>query len=259
MNYIVIMVVSVVVLILTTHKVKPVKEVKGADKAPFFDRQALVDVIQQIVIVFLSALLAMGLTEYMEEKTAAERAEDYVNAMETACFAEYSELQREILDLYDTLEDPKANRDEQIKYLADFILDRENNLFETMLFHDELVSSLSPQSYLTLVDDMENAKLAQNRLAKLDLNTADRQVLADYIAQYLFYCMDTYFNLGAIDSNGIDFELSKLGMLTDEQLQNGVHADYNERIVMLEELFDVDLGKWYGYRRNGFPINSVLG
>ncbi len=242
-----ITIISVVILLLTTHRSK--KKVENNGKARFFDGESVVNVVQQLVIVFLSAMLAMWLTEYLEKKNTVEHVEAFASSMYLDYTGQLSNIHMDIKEVADLENEAEKGTDEQLLKIAKAVASNENSFFENMRYNDDFVTTLSPTSFMVLSIDFENMNRISNELKEVNAENLDRQKVSEQIADYLFYLSDAAFSFGLLR---VDAEYDFVNLFfADQSLieQDTIYTIYNMDIKFLQESFDVDLKDWENKRK----------
>ncbi len=270
MSYIIpITLFSVLILLLTTiKKVSPAESEekrveasgkhhsknskKGYPKKHLsIDGAAFSNIIQQIVIVFLSALLAMSLTEYVEDKMNREQAAALMPQLQNSIITQFSKVGGEIKDIYDVLEEGETATDEQLLNVAKVIVDEDGAFMEAILYNENLVSTVAPMSYMFLNMDVSQMKKISSDLSEIDPENFDRQKTAELIAEYLYCCTDAAFSMEVLKED-ITFDLVTLAMVEESVLKDNVYYElYTSYIEKLQTAFSVDLKSYEGKIRYG--------
>ena len=255
-----ISVLSVIVLLLTTHKVKsPDNKDKKNAKQHFFDQQAVLDVIQQLTIVFLSAMLAMWLTDYLETRTTREHVQSFLSPMQDSCISVFVDVDEKIKEYYKSEDSGQQGTDEQLYLIATEAIKNEATLFETMLYNENFISTLHPLSYTMLHHNLDTQSTVRQKLKGLDPDNLNRQETAELIAEYLFSLADAAFSMDCLRED-VEFCLPLLAALDENTLHASIDNSpffqlYRMDLEMLESLFDVDLSVWENYSR----YNNTIG
>lgn len=250
MNYIIpITLTSLIVLFLTTIKREPVSAKGGAK--PHIDRDAFTDIVRQVVIVFLSAMLAMWLTEYVENKTVKNRVQALTPQIQVSISSQTSQVGAEIKSAHESGETSDAAIRSQLRDIAKEIERDDMDLWEAMLYNESFLTTLDPMSYMHINIDFSQLRHTKNDLINTDFATADIEAVTDSIANYLYYCTDAAFCLSVL-SEDIEFNLLALTMLEDEVFEKNIYyVNYNSCIDMLEEHFGTDMDEWKDKRQFG--------
>lgn len=253
-DIIIISVLSITVLLLTTHKIAPLsgKDAKNA-KQSFFDKQAVLDVIQQLTIVFFSAMLAMWLTDYLETRNTREHVQSFLSPMQDSCISVFVDVDAKIKEYYKTEGSAQQGTDEQLYQIATEVINNEATLFETMLYNENFISTLHPLSYSMIHHNLDTQSTIRRQLNDFDPNNLDRQETADLIAEYLFSLADAAFSMDCLMED-VEFCLPLLSTLDESILQDSIDNSpffqlYRLDLEMLESLFEVDLSAWKNYTR----------
>ena len=233
-------------MLLTTHKFKPIVKIKAksGNKEPFFDYDSLLNMVQQLVIVFISAVLAMALTEHLENKSAKEHVQSFVAPMQDSCVTQFSRINQNLYAKHTKAEEGTALTNEELYELVDLVKTSDSTLCETMIYNENFISVLSPSSYMFLNDSIENIKIIRSDLKNISADNMDRQFVAESIAKYLFYYTDTIFSLEAL-KNDIEFNLLMFTISDDNLIKNNMwFKTYREDVKKLEIIFSADLKEY---------------
>ena len=80
------------------------------------------------------------------------------------------------------------------------------NLWETMLYNENFLTTLDPMSYMHLNMDFSQLKYIKNELFAVNISSADKQQICEKIANYLYYCTDTAFYLEYLSDDIVKLE-----------------------------------------------------
>jgi len=252
MTYIIpITLLSLATLFLTTIKRVPVDGGKRA-KVTFrsaIDKDAFTDIIRQVVIVFLSALLAMWLTEYVEQKTTRNKVQSLAPQIQISMSSQVLQVGGEIRDICGKESTAGTSRDEQLAAIIKQIEMDDINLWEATLYNESFVSVVDPMSFMHLNIDLTKMKHIKEQLLRTDLSSATTQEICELIAEYLYYGTDAAFSLQFL-AEDIEFNLLLLATLEDEHFESDIYySQYNQVIKLLEDHFGCDLSAWEGKRQ----------
>lgn len=248
MYIIIISILSISILLFTAWKQFQIdssnstnKTKKPKQKHGFLSSESLLHIVQEVVIVFYSAILAIWLSGYVENI----KTQNYVESlMEAACNSEINQISQVSGVLKDMISNNNGTILDKTKSV-NTIIKSKNSFIESVLQNDTVISQLNPLSYISLDICMENISIDIAGLEdELKLETLNELVIADYIASYCYYSYEIAFYFDCI-SNDVDYNLWQLALI-DSKIKSGTvyYSAYMDSLKDIEEIFGVELTEW---------------
>ena len=239
---------STVALLLTVyHSRSATKEKTQNQRSAHWDIDALRQIVREIIIVFLSAVVAIWLTSVQQQIEAKNKVEDFAKALVQTSLFSYLEMDWDIREISSQSELAEAELDEQLYDLAQSLAKNDAVFLETMLENENCVSVMRAATYCLLCVDMHQQKTLQEDLLGLDPQRIDRQDVCDQIAEYLYYNMKEPLLVSYLVEDAAAEPPTANSLPEGEFFNNMYYTTYVEDLNMLEATFGVDLSKWKNY------------
>ena len=257
----------IVVLITAILQIKNEEEpvTKKDAKTIRLERQkkrkvAFIKVIQELTIIFFSAILAIWLTDVFEEQQIKERVSSLMLATSNANVGQISHINGVLLDISEI---NKASgeadyhiSDEDIIEIASAPIKNWSNMTEAILYNEMVISTIDPMSYTMMIICLENnERTIESLKEELEKEELDKEAIAEYVASICFYSSELSLQAELL-SEDVEFQIPMLAYLEYENMEDlmellQTYSDYNtyneiylNDIHMLEDLFGVDLSEW---------------
>lgn len=210
----------------------------------FFKSEQLISVFQEVIIVFLSAILAIWLTEFVNDYNTQK---DISSLMEVSCNAEITQLAQVSGTIKDIIENNhlKEYSLEDKMMSADSVIKSYNGFAENILSSERVMSQLTPISYTMLDICIELINMDISYLEdELKQDEIDQQKIAKYMVSYcsISYKMAFYFECLSKD---IKFDLPKLALLSENEIKTSIYYKaYIDTLNGIGEIFDIDISEF---------------
>lgn len=212
-------------------------------------RVAFFKIIQELTIIFFSAILAIWLTDVFEENKTKERVSSFMAATSNANIGQLSQVNGILLDL----KEKQSVTDEDVLQIAGAPIKNWSNMTETVLYNDMVISTIDPMSYTMLNTCMENnERVVESLKEEIEKGVLNKQTIADNVASYCFYTAQLSLYLEIL-SDDVTFQLPLLVIVEEDVLVKELSAStsyaayaeiYQNDINMLEQLLGVELPYW---------------
>jgi hypothetical protein len=205
----------------------------------FLNSTEFQDAVIQVAIVFLGVLLAMRITEFMNEKAEYSKAEAMMESLYFSHISKFSQIFGEINDL-----DVQSDMEKELDVLAKSVSASSSLLERESLLNDYMISTLTPVSMMQIGGSYENIDRCIKKLEIVE----SKKDKTELIAEYCYYNCVLGFEYEVL-RNEPDFELVSLvfDSNANETWEKSSYAlMYSDCIDKLEESFNVDLSVWRG-------------
>lgn len=227
----------------TTNHNKKVKQGKR-QKTNFYRSEHLVHIFQEVIIVFFSAVLAIWLTQSVENYNNQRKVQSLLQASYFEKINQLSQVSGTFNDIVEDNLDEEYSIEDKVR-AAESIIKSHNDFTENILSNETVLSQINSSSYVLLSICMENITLDVAYLEdEMKCAEVDYQIIAEYAASYCFYSYNMAFYFECL-SDDVNFNLLQLAFVDEEFKESSAsYKAYIGTLNNIEIIFNTELSEW---------------